>query len=108
MIGGVGLDVYRIAFLAIISIAGIYSGNQWRLTKSSNPEFPVRRDVGLLTLTLFFAGIGEAIRNRFSENPAYLLAGSLILLPFVFIAIFLCWRIFKAYQGQSKSSKLKH
>ena len=83
----------------------IYSLNQWRRTQPAHPEYAIRKDVGLLALTLFIAGIGEAIRARLSENASYLLIGSLLLLPFVFVALFLCWRLYKAYQTQSRSVK---
>lgn len=100
------MELFEKIFIGISAAALIYGGWVWKATPREDPEFPIRKNQALLTLVLFLGAVSSVIRSRFSDNPTSLMIGTVMMLPFVGLAIFLCWRLLKAYQNQSKSSKL--
>lgn len=105
MRGRKNLENFEKVFIGVSGLALIYGLWVWRTTSTTDPEFPIRKNQALLTLVLFLGAISSAIRSRFSVSPTSLLIGTAMMLPLVGMAIFLCWRLLKAYQNQPKTPK---
>lgn len=103
--GSDNLEIFEKIFIGVSGLALIYGFWVWRTTTANDPEFPIRKNQALLTLVLFLGAISSAIRSHFSDNPTSLLVGTALMLPFVGMAIFLCWRLLKAFQNQQGTPK---
>ncbi len=104
--GRKNLENFEKVFIGVSGLALIYGLWVWRTTSATDPEFPIRKNQALLTLVLFLGAISSAIRSRFSVSPTSLLIGTAMMLPFVGMAIFLCWLAFESLSKPTENSKI--